>query len=458
MTKLCFITTYFILLCNYSFAQQKMPHITGKVNISMTQGSIKCDFNLSQLPQLGKQYKILLYRGFNIQLLKNDTGRVLQYNGFYNSKLQGEAAAYIPMINNDTLKLPSSLNLSYVGAFPLYKDTLNSFDFKGFIAFNNKTVRAAEQSKWYPVIYDVINDKELVDVTYDITVDCKDCKTIYINGSIAKAGSVANFKSDKPRQLLLFAGDYDVQSLSNGTFLNAGLNADEANIFNQNISFITKFYKQYLQIPYGEKITFLQHKAFEPYGSKRSWGFVTFPTIAVAGNGFKSQVNLKTSLFKDTSTYHFYAHELGHYYFGQILQSNSTLKWFFLETMAEFLSIKATEMKYGKVATQRYIVERKSWMNDWQIKPLSQVTNTESIGESYRYYYAPLILLAMEKRFGLEKVRKFCQQALKNTGQTTDYNFLLKNIRLAGIEDKDWKPFEEQVINQKNCKNIFNYL
>lgn len=205
----------------------------------MQEGLIKCDFKLSNLPTLGKQYKLLLNRGFNIGLLRNDSGKVLDYDGFYNSKLKGEGAAYIPKNQDDTLEMPANLRLSYVGAFPVYKDTLNAFDFKGFIAFNGKTVRAAEQSKWYPVIYDVKNDQELLDVTYDITVDCKDCKTIYINGSAAQDGPVANFKSETPRQLLLFAGNYDKQTLSRSTFLNAGLSNEEAKIFDQNIAFIT---------------------------------------------------------------------------------------------------------------------------------------------------------------------------------------------------------------------------
>lgn len=49
----------------------------------------------------------------------------------------------------------------------------------------------------------------------------------------------------------------------------------------------------------------------------------------------------------------------------------------FLESMAEFLSIKATENKYGKIYTQNYIAERKSFMGDWKIKPLSQITDPE---------------------------------------------------------------------------------
>lgn len=451
------IIVLFMLAVSQAEARQT-PHISGTVNIVMSQGLIQCDFNLSRLPDLGRQYQILLYRGFNIKFLKGDSGRVLNYEGYYGGKLNGEGVAYVPRIKNDTLALPKKLSLSYTGAFPVYTDTLNSFDFKGLIAFNGKTLRAAEQSKWYPVLYDTRNDKELSDVTYDITVNCSDCKSVYINGSAAQKGPSARFSSEVPRQLLLFAGNYEVQPLSSSTFLNAELNTEEAKVFNGNITTIRDFYQQYLKTPYGEKITFLQHTAVEPFDPKHSWGFVTFPTIAVAGKPFKSNVDIQTGLFKDTISYRFFAHEMGHYYFGQLVRANSGLRWFFLESTAEFLSVKATQAKYGRIATQQYIDARRSMMNNRELIPLPQIWNPEDIGERYRYNYGPLILLAMEKRFGEKTVQLLLQKMLQRTGQSTDYAFFLSAVKDAGISDKDWKLFEAAVINQKECKHIFTYL
>lgn len=458
MKQFCTVSILLILISCSIYGQQSTPHISGKVDISLQAGTIKCDFRLTQLPPLGKQYKILLYRGFNIGLLSNDTGKVLKYSGFYDSKLLGEAAGYVPYSGSDTLILPQNLRLSYTGGFPVYRDTLNSFDFKGMIAFNGKTVRAAEQSKWYPVIYDVNNDRELSEVTYDIAVTCKDCETIYLNGSPAKPGPEAQFKSVTPRQLLLFAGNYQVQTLKSSTFLNADLSPDEAAAFNANINDIAGFYQSYLQVPFGERITFLQHQAVEPFGPKRSWGFVTFPTVAVAGKPFKSEINMQTKSFVNIYSNYFYAHEMGHYYFGHLLQPNATLKWFFSESMAEFLSIKATENKYGKEATLKYIEERKAMMKDWKIRPLSEITDPDQIGEGYRYHYAPMILLAMEKRFGSKVVQSFCKDVIKNAGQETNYAFLVKSAQNAGINHDQWLAFEADVINNTDCKNIFNKL
>ena len=71
---------------------------------------------------------------------------------------------------------------------------------------------------------------------------------------------------------------------------------------------------------------------------------------------------------------------MGHYYFGHLLQPNAALKWFFLESMAEFLSIKATEHKYGEGATLKYIAERKTMMKDWKVRPLSGCENFPDVG------------------------------------------------------------------------------
>jgi hypothetical protein len=122
--------------------------------------------------------------------------------------------------------------------------------------------------------------------------------------------------------------------------------------------------------------------------------------------------------------------------------------------MAEFLSVKAAEAKYGKVATQHYIAKRKPSVEKLQIVPLSGVAEPDKIGHAYRYNYAPLVLLAMEKRFIEERVRNFCQQTLKNTSQQTDYVFLARMVKASGMKDADWKQFEQDVISQTDAKII----
>lgn len=451
--KFIFFTILLSILAKFSYAQLSPPLLSGNVSINMKDGLIKADLKLSNLPALDTGYRILLNQGMNVKYLRDSTG-VLRYNSslvdnFFKYRVHN-GKAYLP--------IPKTLQISYTGAFPVYTDTLNFSDYKGIIALNGKTLRASEQSKWYPVIYDVKNDREISEVSYDIQINCSDCKTIYLNGQPAKAGPVARFTSSKAFELLLFTGEYDKQEFSGSDFINAAIPNDIAEKFNEQIMGIKAFYEKVLKLPYEQKITFLQHKAIEPYGPNRSWGFVTFPTIAVAGGQFNSQIDAKTGKFNHMVKYSFYSHELGHYYFGSVLSPNSTLKWFFLESMAEYLSIKATEKEYGKDSTASYINFAKKQLASKKIIPLSKVTDPEQIDEVYRYNYGPLILLTLEKRIGEAKVYKLLQTILKHKGVKTDYAFLVSTAIESGIQLKEWKQFEEQIIEITDASAIFSFL
>lgn len=326
------------------------------------------------------------------------------------------------------------------------------------IALNGKTLRATNYSKWYPVIYDTKNGKELLEMTYDLTIECRDCKTIFLNGSEAQSGPVARFTSEKPYGLFLFSGDYEVQKFSESDFLNAEMPPDMAEAFNRQISSLKHFLQNKLEMPYGQKITFIQHKAIEPYGPNKSWGFVVFPSIAVAGGRFNNQIDMKTKKFNHLIKYSFYAHELSHYYFGTVLIPNSTLQWFFLESIPEYLSVKASEQEYGKQATIDYITNAKLLLDKKTIIPLSKITKPEQIDELYRYSYGPLLLLALEKKVGEKKVYKMFHKALAEKNSKTDYSFLVKIAKESGISVSEWKSFEDDFINDQQLDLVFEHL
>ena len=436
-----------------SFSQSNAPHLSGKLIINRKDGLIKAEFNLSNLPALDTGFRILVNRGMNMKFIKDSTG-VIRYND-----APGDDVLKYRMHNGkEYISLPKSLRIVYSGAFPVYTDTLSFFDYQGVIAFNGKTLRAADSGCWYPVIYDTRNDRELSAVSYDITVDCQDCETMYLNGSAAKPGPVARFTSKDPYKLLLFLGDYQKQEFDGSDFLNAEMPITTATAFNQQINKIKIFYERTLSLPYKQKISFIQHKAIEPYGPNRSWGFVTFPSIAVAGGRFNQQIDTLTGKFNHIIKYSFYAHELGHYYFGTQLIPNSTLKWFFLESTAEYMSVKAAEQEYGKDSTKAYISNAKKLLGQKKIIPLSKITSSEQIDELYRYTYGPMLLLAFEKTFGEQKTYKLLQAALKHNGERTDYKFLSDMAHEAGIRDKEWLDFERKILSIDQIDLIFSCL
>lgn len=446
---------YFVFLC-FS-AQAQVPHLSGKTTVDMQTGQITCDFTVSNIPDLGKDYQLLLNKGFNIKHLKNANGEVIKYDGYYNGKMRGEGLVYAPSEKNAVLQNPKQLSISYTGAFPIYTDEYNFTDFKGLIAFNGTTLRASEQSKWYPIIYDVKNDQLLEQVTYDITVESNAAKQIFVNGDLPKNGPLANFKSSTPIAPILFIGNYSVQQNSNALFLNTDMNKAQLAVFEAEIAEMKAYYKEVLAIPYDTKNVFIEHTAIEKFNKGRTWGFASYPTIAIAGGKLGETIDEVNRKFKDSTDYPFYAHEVGHYYFGNVLQPNSTLFWFFLESAAEYLSVKASEAKFGKSYGDTYFKNATTKLTNFKAIPLNKVTEISQINGTYRYSYGPLVLRGLEQIIGEKRMFSFLKQCLNTKGKATDYAFFKAQALKSGISTKEWNSFETQFIESENVTTLIKY-
>ena len=121
------------------------------------------------------------------------------------------------------------------------------------------------------------------------------------------------------------------------------------------------------------------------------------------------------------------AHELGHYYFGTVISPNSTLRWAFLEGMAEYISLQATRSLVGESFYQRklkrYAGSSESIKN---FIPLDEITTASQIDETYRYQYIPLLLTALEQQVGQEQVWKWLRTILGKKDPITNYAFFQK--------------------------------
>jgi hypothetical protein len=432
----------------------QVSHLSGKVEIEMKTGQFTCDFILSNIPDMGKDYQVLLNKGFNIKAIKDSLDYTLRYEGFYDGKMRGEGLIYIPQKDNDVFANPRKLHFIYTGAFPIYTDTLNFIDFQGLIAFNGKTVRATDQSKWYPIIYDVKNDQLLTQLTYDIEVRSKDSKAIFVSGDLPQTGPIAKFSSTVEIAPLLFAGDFDVQKTHSALFLNTSMNAKQLAIFEQNIAEIKAYYLRVLKFPYPTKNTFIEHTPVEKFNKGRSWGFVSFPVIAFAGLKLGDMIDEKHTKLRDVNFYPFLAHEIGHYYFGNVLKPNSTLFWFFLESTTEYLSIKAAEKKLGRKFTTKYFEKKGKQLKDFKVIPLNKIKDMNSILEVYRYSYGPLLLRGLEQMIGEKRMFKFLHTCLTTRKELTDYNFFRRNALKSGISQKEWDSYEKDFILTKNVFDI----
>ena len=442
-----FIIFFFIFLDSFS----QTPHLEGRIFLDLDKGYLFGDVKLSNLPDLKKNYRILLNRGLNFKHVKVDS--LPLFYQYWNVKTDLYSAEYALLRSeNDTVSSPEEIKISYVGAFPVYENEYNSFDDMGIIAHNGNTFRATPQAAWYPLIKDLTNNRLYSSYTYDLMVECPQCQEIYLNGSVPVKETVKRFKSDKPRDLLLFAGDFEFDGYDEAIFINSTLGRDETQLFSMLIGEITTFYEDKTGVKFTDKPVFLRHDPIEKFNSGRTWGFVVYPTFATAGKADISKLNLEEKDFHYFSSYAFYAHELAHFYFGTLFRSSGSLQHFFGESFPEYLALKSVEEKYGTDSTKILIKDKiSSLKNSKESKdfiPLSKVTDPEQINSSYRYSLGPLLLLYLEKEFGEKKVFDLIRLILKDKNVAeTDYPYFTSKLKIANIEENELRKIETKIFN-----------
>ncbi len=440
--KLFNILYFIIILFSFSEAraQNEVPTLTGKVNISIKEGTFTCDMTLSNIPPL-KDYFIRLNSGMNILHFRS-----LKPNDFligYDKSLKdtistGESNAYyFPGKDNKGKFLPNTLRVKYTGKFPVATDTLENYsrdDWKGNIAFNGYSVRTdGDQTAWYPMLYDIEKDKLYNEVKYDIELQCSDCSTLYVNGNLPVKATQANFKSDTPKELSLYCGNFDFKK-SGGTYiLNPDLTDEQFTQFCGITNSYQKYYEDKLGIPFGGAVTFI---STTPTSIRNSWLFVTYPSIFSIGrgeNGLKSLFNPKIQNWYRP----FIAHELGHYYFGTYKVFNSALGDMMSEGFTEYLSLQVTRDILGIETYQKKIDDKLKDLKDFNPTAFSKVNAKADYKdrELYVYYYAPLMFTAIEKEIGKEKMWKWMRELLKTKTDFTNYKFLTESLEKA-VQDK----------------------
>ena len=438
------------LLLFFSVALYAQPHITGKIEIDKQRGFIKCAFTLSKIPQI-EAYSILLNKGMNITYFKDLNGELLDYDGYYDGKVEGEAIAYVLGDNaSSPQKLPTTFSIDYVGAFPVYKNEYNSFDFKGNIAINEKTLRAAEQTKWYPVLYDKKNDKMIHSYTYDLHITTKDSRTVFVNGSAPKKGSEVQLTSTKAHPLLLFVGDYNYASYKGDYILNSDISEETSRFIFKNIEKIKSYYATRLELAFTDHIYLMNHESVQKSKEGSSWGFNTYPTFAFTGIDFKDLVAEKNRFSE--GTLHFFGHEFGHNYFGFNVMSGP-LSWFWMESFAEYLSFGVASDLGSQSFLKDVLLYHVNVIKEGTFVPLSDIKNKKEIGENYRYSLGPLLLQCFEDHFGKKQMNAILKALLKTAGsETLTLNTLQKAAMQSGIDEKAYAKFYTRYIANKKFK------
>jgi len=426
------------------------PTLSGKIEISIKQGTMDADFKLSNIPRI-KDYVIFLNAGFNVQYFRDredsfNYGYRKQYD---NSQSYESFGYYFPDNTGEAKFLPKSLQFKYTGKFPVIDNMERASevgDWKGNIAFNGKTVRAdGLQAGWYPVLYDIKKDKRYEELAYDIEVTCLDCKTIHVNGSKPVSDTSATFKRSEPVQLTLFAGDYEVDEYKGNYYLNAGLSKSQMKSLGGMTSDYIAFLETKLNLPYGENVVYVQTA---PVTKRNSWLFVSYPSIfriSPEEGGLSSIVDSdKSSWFKP-----FIAHELAHYYFGTYRSFNSELGDMLNESISEYLSLVITKQFISVEDYNKGINKKFKQLGGETLTPMSDVKSSSDYGNrnDYVYTYAPVIWLAVEKEIGEEKMWQWLHKLLTTPADKTNYRFILDSLREVVNDDIKFASIVERYLS-----------
>ncbi|WP_276484687.1 hypothetical protein [Paraflavitalea pollutisoli] len=422
----------------FACSQDSVPTLKGKVHLSIKTGTISCDFVLSNIPNI-EDYVIRLNTGMNIHYIRdNSNGQMLNYEQDHEDNRSSEEsiAYYFPGKSRGSRILPKCIQFRYMGMYPV-TDSLQPMvsDWRGNVALNGSTLRVdGRQSAWYPVLYDRKLDIVYEKVLYDVEVRCDDCSSLFVNGSAPAPGPVAQFRSDVPRQLTMFCGNYAYQQFERTYILNPDIDVRQQAVFGQKVNQYRRFYEQVLKIPYKEPLSFIRTMPV-------AWGygflFVSFPSIIMVTEPGRGLGRLFDPA--QAGAFKFYlAHELAHYYFGHYRVPNSTFSGVIDESFAELLAMEATRALEPDSTYLKTVQDKRVQLRGFKATPLARLTNTQGLSQrqTYLYHYVPVLLTAIEKEIGKDKFFRWLRLLLQSQTSYTDYAFLIKTLGTAVNDEK----------------------
>jgi len=435
------------------------PNLSGKIEIDIKQGKITCDFVISNLPKLDDP-AIALNRAFTLYDLKINNAST-DYNidwGFPGrTQFLSDGIGIVP--NLDTITNQTKISLKYTGAFPTYlkNEEVASGDNMGIIAFKDKIVRASHQSLWYPILVDRTTNLVSTKYTYDITVICKDCESIYVGGTNPVKSQKVRLNTAFPNDLMLYAGKYKFTQTKNTYYVNSNLNHTEQIAINATIDSIRAFYSSFINTNTNIPIVLAQIFSIGYKNQYEKWAFVVYPCVVADLAEIPKKFDFEKNQFSDIETFRIYSHELAHQYFGLKVKSDNEYWGFFSESFAEFMCLKAIEKTYGKEKYINFI--RQKYLNEkLTSKKFIQLDSVKTdIDNSHKYYYYPMVLLGLEQTIGQEKMFIFLNHLVNTTTSTNlNYTSLKQSAINSGVSIMQWTEFENKFVKTNNCLKTIN--
>jgi hypothetical protein len=300
------------------------------------------------------------------------------------------------------------------------------------------------------VIYDIANDRIVDSYTYEVRIVCEDCQSVFINGADPTHQKTNLYQSKIPRQLILYTGEYSFTENKGNYILNADVDTATSNRIFSEIELAKQFFADKIGIPYNEKIYLISHRAVTPYRPDQSWGFAIFPTFAYAGVDFDSLINKKGKF--EPSNLAFFAHELAHFYFNTNILSGPQ-GWFWLESTAEYLSLKASE-NFNPEYYESRLKNYADFLAKKKYPSLLQVKSMDEIDEDYRYVFGPLLFIVFEMEFGKEALFNILAKLVGLSIQQSITLADFKNMAIQeGITPESYTRFKETYLDNPLALN-----
>ncbi len=432
-----------ILFFFTSLAKGEEFDLEGSLTIDLMRGLIRGNICLS-IAKMAPKKGFLLNRGLNIKRIYSSQMKDIKYEGYYNGKTYGEAVYYKPQKADITTA--KKMCIEYVGAFPVYNNQETFYDFKGLIAFNNHYLRAADQSKWYPIWYDskinYINTK----VSYKIELSCPQCKTLYINGSKPVYAQHAQFSSMKPFPLTLFAGNFEFREKHSIIYINGSVSDLAADAISKTIDEINSYYSIIFNKKPVEKPVLLTFKQLFAY---TGWNFVSWPTIAISNEiNFDSILINQEDVTVDRIFYATLSHELAHAFFNKFkINHDNAYYWFYKESLIEYLSLKVQQKKYNSSYEERIKSNLKMARSFAKYLPLNSISEKSQLTTIYRYNIAPLLLIAMESFIDENILLASLREISYNRVQRPlNYTSFLQLLKTNGANQQALDLYEEKCL------------
>ncbi|WP_299978764.1 hypothetical protein [uncultured Pseudoteredinibacter sp.] len=421
------------------------PHLSGQLKVSIENGTIDANISISNIPR-SKDHSFQLNTGLNIKGITSEDGSVnFAYRRTSLEQFYESFAYTIPSDAPNELYQPKALNFRYSGKYPVYGQAFKArSDWKGNIAFNGKSLRVdGMQTAILPIYYDKLNDRLYKDVSYDIQIDCVDCKSLFINGSTPVRAFAHRFVSEHPVEPMMFLGDFDFIELGGNRVLNPLVKKDHIeqglSVVAQYKSLLSKWFDQ----PLTNGITFIQTT---PVSEKNSWLWVSGSTIVSISHDYYALDRLFSeegdARFK---AHDFIAHELAHVLFNSYPGLQGELSNIIEEGMAEYLSWSLVSEFNGKRAKQYLLDWRREKLEDKKLKPLIELSLDDEFfqSNSFRYNVLPLIIHSMETIIGKEQVIQWMQSLATREKSLNPESFL------SSIESAINNPEQYEHLAQK---------